>query len=367
MIFGKDEYTADLAKNIRCRRGCNSGAPMNTKKGCFIGCLGMIAAIGVAFIGIAALVLLWGMAAEIGLGSDNGADKSERDKGCEKIWVCGEGDEDSPKVLRIKIDGVISDAQESVFGREKSSATAALKKIRTATRDEEIQGLYLVLDTPGGEVTLSDIIADAVQRFKKEGKDRFVLAEMGSICCSGGYYIAAGADYIIAHPTTITGSIGVIMETINAAELAKKIGVESVVIATGANKAMLDPLKPVDQEHVRIFKKAVDSDYERFLSVVSKGRKIPMDEIRPIADGRILNVDDAKELKLIDAIGYSEEAEEQLVKMAKAKAVRIVRYKDEPSWRDIFEDSFFSSQGMGRALRRAATESPSITLNFIAK
>ena len=340
---------------------------MNTEKGCFIGCLGMIVIIGVIFIGIVALVWLGSIAAELGLVSDNGTDKSERDKGCEKIWVCGEGDEDSPKVLRVKIGGIISDVQEDLFGREKSSAMAALKKIRSATRDEEIQGLYLVLDTPGGEVTLSDVIADAVQRFKKAGKHRFVLAEMGSICCSGGYYIAAGADYVIAHPTTITGSIGVIMETINAAELAKKVGIESVVIATGANKAMLDPLKPVDQEHVKIFKRAVDSDYERFLSIVSKGRKIPVDKIRPIADGRILNVDDAKKLKLIDAIGYSEEAEAQLVKMAKAEAIRIVRYKDEPSWLDIFEDSFLSSQGMGRALRRAATGSRSIKLNFIAE
>jgi len=340
---------------------------MNTEKGCFIGCLGMIVVAGVVVCGIVALLWLGQVAMEFGLDNDNGSACSERDKTRKKIWVSGHGDEEDPQVLRVRIGGVISDLQEDIFGREKSSAMSALSKIRSAVHDDEIQGLYLVLDTPGGEVTLSDVIADAVQRFRKSDTNRFVLVEMGSICCSGGYYIAAGADYIIAHPTTITGSIGVIMTTINAAELAKKIGIESVVIATGANKAMLDPLKPVDQEHVKIFKKAVDSDYERFLSIVSKGRKIPIDKIRPIADGRILNVDEAKKLKLIDAIGYSEEAEAQLLKMAKAKAIRIVRYKDEHSWRDIFEDSFFSSQGMGRALRRAATGSRSIKLNFIAE
>ena len=342
---------------------------MDTEKGCFIGCLGLIVASEVVVVGMVALLWLGYIAVAAGLGEEDnlGGNRSEQERRREKIWVSGKGGEDDPKVLRVKIGGVISDAQEDMFGLEKSSAMSALKKIRAATHDDEIRGLYLVLDTPGGEVTLSDVIADAVQRFRKAGKNRFVLVEMGALCCSGGYYIAAGADYIIAHPTTITGSIGVLMATINAAELAKKIGIESVVIATGTNKAMLDPLKPVDQEHVKIFKKTVGVDYERFLSIVSKGRKIPMDKLRPIADGRILSAGEAKKLKLIDAIGYSEDAEAQLAKMAKAKDIRILRYKDEHTLRDLFGDTFLSSQGMGKALRNAATGSHSIKLNFIAE
>ena len=340
---------------------------MNTEKSCLVGCLGMIAFMAILIIGIVALLWIGCAAIDLGMAEDIASGCSERDRGFEKIWVCGDGDEDDPKVLRVKIGGVISDTQEDIFGREKSSAISALKKIRTATRDDEIQGLYLVLDTPGGEVTLSDVIADAVQRFRESDTNRFVLVEMGAICCSGGYYIAAGADYIIAHPTTVTGSIGVIMATVNAAELAKKIGIESVIIATGANKAMLDPLKPVDQEHVNIFKKAVDADYERFLSVVSKGRSIPVDKLRPIADGRIMSAEEAKGLKLIDAIGYSEDAEEQLVKMAKSPDIRIVRYKDGFTWRDLFDDTVLSARGMGEALKRAAVGSRSIKLNFIVE
>ncbi len=342
---------------------------MDAKKGCLIGCLGMIAGIGVVIVGIIAVIVLGAIAMDLGSDEDDtfGTAYSEREKTSKKIWVCGEGDEDDPQILRVKINGIISDTKEDLFGREKASALSALKKIRAATYDEEIQGLYLILDTPGGEVTLSDIIADAVQRFKKAQEDRFVLVEMGSLCCSGGYYIAAGADYIMAHPTTITGSIGVLVSTINAAELAKKIGIESVVIATGTNKAMLDPLKPVDQEHVKIFQKAVDVDYERFLSIVSKGRKIPVDTLRPIADGRILSAEEAKKLKLIDAIGYSEDAEAQLAKMAKSDEIRIIRYKDEHTLRDLFEDTFLSSQGMGRALRNAATSARHPRLSFIAE
>ena len=342
---------------------------MNAKKGCMIVCLGMIASVGVIVAGIMAVFVLGVISMGLSADVDDtfGTVRSEREKIGKKIWVCGEGDRDDPKILRVKIGGVISDTEEDLFGRERSSAPSALKKIRAATHDEEIVGLYLLLDTPGGEVTLSDVIADAVQRFKKADTNRFVLVEMGSLCCSGGYYIAAGADYIIAHPTTITGSIGVLMETINAAGLAKKVGVESVVITTGANKAMLDPLKPVDQEHVKIVKKAVDADYERFLSVVSKGRKIPVDKLRPIADGRIFSAEEAKKLKLIDAIGYSEDAEAQLAKMADAEEIRIIRYKDEHTWRDLFDDTFLSSQGMGRALRRAATSACHTRLSFIAE
>ncbi len=339
---------------------------MNAYKGCFIGCLGMIVATGVMLVGVAALVWLGVAAADMKL-DDGGGKWSERDKPRDKVWVSGNGNEDAPQVLRVKISGVISESRSDVFGREKSSATAALEKIRSAIYDDDIQGLYLVLDTPGGEVTLSDVIADAVRRFRKSSDDRFVLAEMGAVCCSGGYYIASAADYIIAHPTTITGSIGVLMSTINASELAKKVGVESVVIATGANKAMLDPLKPVDQAHIGIFKKAIDADYERFLSVVAKGRKLSVDAIRPIADGRILCAEEAKRLKLVDAIGYAEEAEEQLAELAKSEDVRIVRYKDQPTWRDMFEGSFLSSQGMARALRSAAAREGSVNLNFMAE
>ncbi len=341
---------------------------MDAGKGCCIGCLGAIAAMAVVFVGFVALLWLGAAAVNTGYGEDDGSSGcSELEKPLRKVWVCGRGDENSPQVLRIKIGGVISDAQEDLFGLERASATAALKKIRSAIYDDDIRGLYLVLDTPGGEVTLSDVIADALRRFKESGKDRFVLAEMESMCCSGGYYIAAAADYIIAHPTTVTGSIGVLVTTINAAELAKKVGVDSVVIATGANKAMLDPLKPVDQEHVKIFRKAVEADYERFLAVVAKGRGLSVDAIRPIADGRILCAEEAKKLKLIDAIGYSEDSEAQLAKMSKSEAVRVVRYKDEFTWRDLFEDSFLSSRGMGRALRSAAAWDRVVKLDFMAK
>lgn len=294
--------------------------------------------------------------------SEYGKDRPECDKPLDKKWMCGNGGEDDPQIAYIPMRGVIVETMldEGLFSESASDYAHALKSIRAATRDRKIRGICLKLDTPGGTVTDSDVMVDALRRFKAAGKDRFVLVMMGSMCCSGGYYVAAGADYIMANPTTLTGSIGVIMEGINAAELAKKIGVKSVVIASGTNKALLDPLEPVNPEHVKILKRPVEQDYERFVSIVAKGRKLPVEKVRQFADGRVISARDAKELKLIDGFGYAEDAWKKAAELAKSKRVRIYRYEDQLSWKDIFSPKTFMKcgesfvQGMMSATRGAA-------------
>ena len=201
-------------------------------------------------------------------------------------------------------------------------------------------------------MTASDILHFALLRFRDSETNRFVVAHMGPLCCSGGYYVAAAADEIIAHPTTVTGSIGVILSTLNAAELAQKVGVKSVAIATGGNKNLLDPLEPVNAAHVEIFRKVLESDYERFVKLVAAGRDLPVEEVKKIADGRIFSAEEARELKLVDAIGYREDAEEILEQLSHAKdGVRVYRYDDEEfSWRKLF--SAFSMSG-GRGISAA--------------
>jgi len=312
-----------------------------------------------AMVGFAILMIILGLCffggriaskAENVLGNaddEYGENRPECDKPLDKKWMCGEGNEDDPEVVYIPMRGVIAetDLDEGFFSESVSDYANALRSIRTATRDKKVRGICLMLDTPGGTVTDSDIMADALNRFKAAGKDRFVLVLMGSMCCSGGYYVAAGADYIMANPTTTTGSIGVIMDGFNAAELAKKVGVKSVAIASGANKALLDPLEPVNPEHVKILKRTVDQDYERFVSIVAKGRKLPLDKVRPIADGRILSAKDAKEAKLIDGLGYAEDAWLKAAELAKAEKVRIYRYEEAFSWRRLFSSGSFMKCG----------------------
>lgn len=323
------------------------GIVKNVGCGCLVGI--------VVLFGLVALLLMMSVcfcmgkiSATDGLIVDEyGTERPETEKPFEQKWMCGDGAESDPKIVYIPIRGVIeaNESSSNWLCGELSPYKFALRSIRAASRDERVKGLYLFLDTPGGTVTDSDVLADAIARFRAAGEGRFVFAQMGALCCSGGYYIAAGADHIMAYPTTLTGSIGVIMNGLNAAELAKKVGVKSVTIASGANKALLDPLAPVDPEHVKIMKRPVEQDHARFVSIVAKGRKLSVEKVCQLADGRVLSAQDAKEAKLVDSIGYDEDAWEKLAEMARAKKIRIYRYKEHFSWMNIFSSSTFMEIG----------------------
>ena len=342
-------------------------------KGCMIGCLLAFAIAAIAGTGM--FVVCGVLAAAIG-GMDSlqdsdgyGRYRAECEKVPQKIWVRGEGDVDDPVVVTIPLRGIIAGIDGSLARSRKGSSLAALDKVCAATEDEDVIGICLQIDTPGGEVTASDVLADALERFRKSREGRFVFVHMGAMCCSGGYYVAAGADYIMAHPTTMTGSIGVLMETLNAAPLAKKVGVDSVVIATGDNKALLDPFKPVSPEHVDIVRKVVAADYERFLSVVAKGRKMKVDEVRGIADGRVFPAEEAKRLGLIDGIGYADDAYAQICRLAKADDVRIYRYEDRNRLRDLLMSSFLFEDvdGLAGALESRLSDRAALRAQYLMK
>ena len=314
------------------------------------GCLVKFLALIGLLVVLGALLLLGMGSALIRLAGADGIDCGANEPECERMlqrrWVCGDGDADDPEVICISLRGVISSTREAgMFAELESEYSRALRHIRAATRDADVRGIVLRLDTPGGTVTDSDIMADALRRFKAAGENRFVLVFMGSMCCSGGYYVAAEADYILANPTTLTGSIGVIMNGLNAAELAKKIGVRSVVVASGSNKALLDPLEPVNPEHVAILRRPVEQDYERFVSLVARGRKLPVDEVKKIADGRVLSAQDALDAKLIDGLGYLDDAWQKAAELAGSEHVRIYRYEEPFSWRSLLSEATFMKYG----------------------
>ena len=279
-----------------------------------------------------------------------------------KVWLSGDGDEDAAHVLKIRISGVMtSKIDRPVFGTiDDTSAPTALRKIKAAIDDESISGLYLEIDTPGGGVTMADELHDAILRFRQSSEGRFVFVHMGDLCCSGGYYTAVGADWIMARPTTLTGSIGVIMSTFNIAELAHKIGVTDVTIASGENKDLLNPLKPVKPEHVKILEEPVKQLYERFVGIVAEGRGLPIEVVRQLADGRVFTADDALKHKLVDSIGHEDEAIEQIKKLADGD-VRIYGYRKKNGFMSILEDSllFESSDGLIKKTRAALIEEES--------
>ena len=279
-----------------------------------------------------------------------------------KVWLSGDGDEDAAHVLKIRISGVMSSKiDRPVFGAaDDTSAPTALHKIMAAIDDESIDGLYLEIDTPGGGVTMADELHDAILRFRKSSEGRFVFVHMGDLCCSGGYYTAAGADWIMARPTTLTGSIGVIMSTFNIAELAHKIGVTDVTIASGENKDLLNPLKPVKPEHVKILEEPIKQLYERFVGIVAEGRDLPIEVVRQLADGRVFTADDALKHKLVDGIGHEYEAIEQIKKLVDGD-VRIYGYRKKNGLMSILENSLFleSSDSLLKKTRAALIEEES--------
>lgn len=341
----------------------------NTQKGCMIGCL---SSVGI-FVGfIFALVLLCifafrGCTQMASLSGDasgeaaspDGELRPQDEKPFQKVWLSCRGGAKAAHVLKIRLHGIISSSFErSVFSpTEDTSASTALRKIRAATKDRTIRGLYLDIDSPGGGVTMADELHDAVLRFRASGTNRFVFVHMGDLCCSGGYYAAAPATWIMARPTTLTGSIGVIMNSVNAAELARKIGLEGVTIASGANKDLLNPLKPVNPEHVKILEKPVRHLYERFVGIVAKGRNLPVETVRPLADGRVFSAEDALKNKLIDGIGHEVDAVKQMKRLAGGD-VRIYDYRAKNDFRSFLESAliFESAENLLGKMKAALVE-----------
>ena len=197
------------------------------------------------------------------------------------------------KVGVIEITGVIADARDIL---------AQLKDFR---EDEDIKAIVIRVDSPGGVVGPSQEIYREVMRTRSTKK---VIASMGAVAASGGYYVIAGADGIMANPGTITGSIGVIMEYTNFQELFQKIGLSPVVIKSGKFKDAGSPVRKMTPEEERILKDFVDRLHQQFVAAIAEGRQMDLASVQKLADGRIYTGADAKEIGLVDRIGNMEDA-----------------------------------------------------------
>lgn len=250
--------------------------------------------------------------------------------------VEGKGDN---KVLLIDISGMIKDEETSgLLGVEtRPNLTARIKEeLGKAAADSDVKAVVLRINTPGGSVTTSDIIAHEIRMFKQEKKVP-VIAELMDTAASGGYYIAASADKIIANPTTVTGSIGVIAFSVNASGLMDKIGLTNQTIKSGDRKDIGSPLRPMTEEDRKILQSVINDMYERFLDQVMEGRKaqnFSREELRKIADGRIFTASQALELKLIDSIGYLDDAVAEARKAAGVKEARTITYAPARSYKN---------------------------------
>ena len=265
-----------------------------------------------------------------------------------EIWSCGDNTDDSAKIVRIPLEGVIM-LEEGRWGVKSGSALMALQSIQRATLDKDVRGIIMEIDSPGGGVTASDIIWNALQEFKASDTNRAVVAMMGDTCASGGYYVAAAADAIVAHPTTLTGSIGVIFESLNIRELADKIGVKDVSISSGDNKQMLSPFHDLTDEQRKMLQDSVDKLNGRFIDIVAEGRELSRDKVAEIADGRIFIAEEALRHDLVDLIGYFPDALDEMAELIGTDSLHVVRYERKSSLMDLLGgEGFF---GMSTGLR----------------
>lgn len=232
------------------------------------------------------------------------------------------------KVLLVEISGMISSQEKEGLFRQTPSMIANVKEQLTkAAKDDQIKAVVLRINTPGGTVTASDIIYHELKTFKANRKIP-IIASIMDLGTSGGYYIAAAADRVLAHPSSVTGSIGVIMLTVNAKGLLEKIGVEATAVTSGPRKDMGSPFRTMTTEERAIFQGLIDSFYQRFLSIVQEGRSnLQMEQIKRLADGRIYTGEQAKEAGLVDEIGYLEDAVEVAKKQAGLTEARVVTYQ----------------------------------------
>lgn len=231
------------------------------------------------------------------------------------------------KVLLLEVSGVINSQEGDGFVPTPSLIANVKEQLNRAAQDEAVKAVVLRINTPGGTVTASDIIHHELKTFKANRKVP-VIASIMDVGASGGYYIAAAADSVLAHPSSVTGSIGVIMLTMNARGLLEKVGVEATAVMSGPRKDMGSPFRVMTPEERAIFQSLIDSFYQRFLSVVQEGRPhLQMDQIKKLADGRIYTGDQAKAAGLVDEIGYLEDAVELAKKKANLTEARVVMYR----------------------------------------
>ncbi len=277
------------------------------------------------FVGVFASMLL-NLALLLALGAKGGSSLKGVKVLSQKTFeeqILVDGNNASEKIAVIPLDGVIAFNEQGSLGDAMvDDFKAALEQ---AGEDDEVKAVILQVDSPGGEITASDVLYDAICRLARE---KPVIVYFNSIGASGAFYAACGASWIMCNNTTFTGSIGVIISTLNYRDLFGKIGLESVIFKSGKFKDMLNGARQMTPEESAYVQSLVMQSYDRFVGIVARSRKLDEKALREgVADGRILSGTDAYAAKLVDQLGYIEDAFAKARELGEAPGAQIVRYK----------------------------------------
>ncbi len=256
------------------------------------------------------------------------------------------------KVLVIPVRGIISEAPRKGFPRARPSMVQEIvSQLRLAEKDEEVSAVFLKIDSPGGSTTASDLLYHEIMAFKKRTGAKVVVAMM-DVAASGAYYVSLPADYILAHPTTVTGSIGVIFMQPKVTGLMGKIGLNMEVSKFGKNKDMGSPFRQTTEEEQRILQGLTDELGGRFVSLVGKHRKLDQKALADISTARVYLAKEALQLGLVDKIGYLNDALSQAKKLAglpedtKVVVYRRTEYPDD----NLYNTATTQCSGRGLSL-----------------
>ncbi|MBL7200336.1 MAG: signal peptide peptidase SppA [Anaerolineae bacterium] len=265
----------------------------------------------------AVLVVVWGLGLCALLGIVSGAgNRSVAPVGGNAVGV-------------IYIEGTIG---VSISGANGVSGETILEYIKQAESDRRVKAIVVFINSPGGTVVPSAEVYQALREAQKP-----VVAAMGDVAASGGYYIACGADKIIAHPATVTGSIGVYGQLINAADLFDKLGIEGIIVRSGKSKAAGNLFEHPTDEQLAIEQELVDELYDLFVSAVAEGRGMDEAAVRELADGRPYTGQQALQLGLVDALGSLPDAITEAAQMANIEGEpRVVQYRRVPSLLEVW-------------------------------
>ena len=248
----------------------------------------------------------------------------------------------------LQIEGSINESRE------------VLQDLKRFRETKGIKAVVVRINSPGGGVAPTQEIYEEIGKLKKK---KPIIASLGGMATSGGYYIASACDQIVANPGTLTGSIGVIMELGNVEELMRKLGLKGYSIKSGPHKDIGSPLRPLSPEGRAILQSLVDNVHGQFVSAVAKGRGMPEAKVRELADGRVYSGEQAKEIGLVDLLGNMEDAIDLAAKRAGIEGVPQIIYSrgEDKSWWEKLLYSFFGGRfDSGKSLGLRYEWSPSL-------
>lgn len=293
--------------------------------------LGCLLAIVIAALLVSLAFNFVSFAAVLGMGVDSAAIGyvEPKKRFNESLLVSGAKDT-KEKIVRIDLEGIIASGPAGdIFSDGGMNVEAIQRALEQAVEDKSVKAIVLRVNSPGGEVTASDNLYNAV---KKAAAKKKVIVYMDSIAASGGYYLACGASKIIANETTLTASIGVIIQSLNYSQTFGKVGLETMTFASGKFKDTLSGSRAMREDEREYIQSLVSAMYDKFVGIVATSRGIDEAQLRNgVADGRVVTGKQALEYKLVDQLGYIEDAYAMAKEMGGAPDAMVVKYGTHPS------------------------------------